>query len=126
MHCDGNMIKPKHPAIGMNLGPMVVGGFEITTYVKSFMSFGDVKHDCKLSNSDGVCESAKVSSVSTNHLVVGNSLPGNKKITIGKLQLYKMNTVVTVHLRPSISESCGISKSQEKCHERQYTCRSLT
>jgi hypothetical protein len=126
------MIKPKHPAVGMNLGPMVVGDTEITTYVKFLMSFGDVKHECKLSNSNGVC----LSFLCVNEPSCGWKFTAPRK---QKGNNWKITTLQNEHSGDCSSEACpkrsfsedyGISKSgawwQEKGHERQYTCRLLT
>jgi hypothetical protein len=56
MYFDGDMLKPIQPVINMNLGYMEIGGTEITTYVKSLMSFGDSKHDCKSTECSGKCK----------------------------------------------------------------------
>jgi hypothetical protein len=51
---DGDMLQPIPPVIDMNLGS--VGGTEITTHVKSLMSFGKDKHDCMSTECSSRCK----------------------------------------------------------------------
>ncbi len=54
LYFDGDMLKPIPPVIDMNLGS--VDGTEITTYVKSLMSFGKDKHDCMSTECSSRCK----------------------------------------------------------------------